>query len=66
MKMMQDDKGNTSSMRAGMFIAVVSGCAVSIMGVYLDRDLFGISTLAIGLVSAGLGFKALQKGKEQE
>jgi len=64
MKMMQDKDGNTSSIRAAMFFCVITGCAVAVMGVYLDRELLGLASLVTGLVGAGFAGKAYQKGKE--
>ena len=52
-------------MRLSMFICVITGCFVAVLGVYKGSDLIGLTTLSAGLVSAGMGFKALQKGKEK-
>ena len=64
MKLLQDNGGNESSMRLGMFICILTGCGIAIMGVYLNRDLIGISSLVLTLVGAGIGGKVMQKGKE--
>ena len=71
MKGLLEEGGKTSSMRAGMFLAVVTGCAVALMGIYAATkpdatiDLVQVSFLSGSLVTAGLGIKAWQKGKEQ-
>ena len=60
-----DSNGKTSSTRVAMFISVLTGCFVAVLGVYKGCDLIGLTTLSSGLVASGMGFKALQKGKEQ-
>ena len=59
------ENGKTSSIRVAMFIAVITGCIVAVIGVWRGVDLFGLTTLSTGLVSAGMGFKAYQKGGEK-
>jgi hypothetical protein len=60
----KEKNGDPSSMRVMAFITVCTGCAVAVLGVLRRLDLVGLTTLSAGLVSAGMGFKALQKGKE--
>lgn len=64
MKILQEDNGNTSSARLGMFICVCSGCFTAILGVYKGVDLVGLGVLVGVLLGAGIGGKVYQKGKE--
>ena len=60
-----ESDGSTSSTRVAMFLCVLTGCAVAVLGVWRGLDLVGLATLSTGLVSAGMGFKVWQKSKEQ-
>ncbi len=65
MKGLLEENGKTSSTRISMFLCVATGCAVALLGVWKgESDLVGLAALSGGLVSAGMGFKVWQKGKE--
>ena len=64
MKMLQDNKGNASSMRLAFLMCVITGCGLAVMGVYLNRDLLGVAGLVASLITPMSGFKAYQKGSE--
>jgi hypothetical protein len=56
--------GETSSMRIALIICVVGSLVIAGAGVWLDRDLIGLSALVSPFLFAGIGGKAYQKGKE--
>ena len=64
MNVIHDKDGKQSSMRATMFGCFLVASALSIMGVYLNRDLIGLSSLVAMFLGFGIGGKAYQKGKE--
>ena len=64
MKTLEDKHGNPSSIRSGMLLCVATGCAVALMGVYLDRDMVGLGVLVAGLIAPITACKAYQKGSE--
>ena len=66
MTYLREKDGTKSSVRLAMFICVLTGCGIAIIGVYLGRDLLGLSGLVLTLVGAGLGGKVWQKGLEKE
>lgn len=71
MKLLQDNQGNESSMRAAMMLCVVIGCACILLSViavnFMESkiDLTSLSALISPLFAIALGTKAYQKGKEQ-
>ena len=64
MRTLEDNKGNKSSMRLAFMMCVITACGLSVMGVYLNRDLLGIAGLTASLITPLAGFKAYQKGSE--
>jgi len=72
MKALQEANGKKSSIRGAMFICVITGCVVAVMGVYgaiqpgATINLTELAFLSGSLVNAGMGCKAYQKGKESE
>ena len=64
MKMLQEDNGNTSSMRVASLIVTLSACGVAILGTWRGIDLLGLASLVTGMLGVTLGAKAYQKGKE--
>lgn len=71
MKMLQDNQGNESSMRAAMMLCVLCGCGsiiIAVIGVTFYKsnvDFTSLSMLLSPLFAIALGAKAYQKGKEQ-
>ena len=66
MKILQENNGNYSSIRAVMVLCALTACAVALLGVYMGRDLLGLTTLVTGLVGAPVAGKVVQKGKESD
>ena len=56
--------GSVSSMRVAMFICVITGCAVGVIGLYKGSDLLTLSGLVATYLAAGIGGKVIQKSKE--
>ena len=59
-----DKNGSTSSMRLAMFICVLTGCGVALLGVWKGQDAVGIAVLVAALIAPVVGGKVAQKGKE--
>jgi len=59
-------KGNVSSVRVMGLICVITACAISIMGVYLGRDLTALGILVGALLVPAFGGKVLQKKQEEK
>jgi len=56
--------GETSSIRVSMFICVLTGCSVAVIGVLNNQDLVGLGVLVGTLIGVGIGGKVAQKSKE--
>jgi uncharacterized membrane protein YfcA len=63
---LKDSKGQKSSVRAGMFIAVVSACGLAFYGLYKEVELLGLTTLCGAFLGAGFGAKVWQKGRAND
>lgn len=65
-----EENGEPSSTRLAMFLCVVSGCAVALMGTYAAMktgatiNLTEVAFLSGALCGAGFTGKVMQKGKE--
>ncbi|MHC5062166.1 MAG: hypothetical protein ACYTFK_13970 [Planctomycetota bacterium] len=56
--------GETSAVRVAMFICIITGCAVGVIGLYKGSDLLTLSGLVATYLTAGIGGKVAQKFKE--
>ena len=65
MKMLQEDNGNTSTMRWCVIISTLSACGVAILGVWRGVDMLGLGALVSGMLGVTLGAKAYQKRAEK-
>ncbi len=65
MKMLQEDNGNSSTMRVASMIVTLSASAVAVLGVWRGVDLLGLASLVTGMLGVTLGAKAYQKSKEK-
>jgi hypothetical protein len=59
------ESGGASSIRAGMFICILTGCYVAIAGLHLGSNLLELLPMSLGIISAGLTAKVAQKGRER-
>lgn len=55
-----------SSMRLMSFIALICGCVIALLGLYLGRDLMGLAALCGVFVTGAFGGKAFQKMTERD
>lgn len=61
---LMEQEGKTSSVRVAMFICVMTGCAVAVLGVLRDRNLIDTAFLCLALLGPGFTAKVTQKKVE--
>lgn len=64
MKGLLNKDGETSSVRAAMFICVITGCIIGVYGLHKGSDLLTLSGLVGTYLAFGIGGKVAQKFKE--
>ena len=64
MKTLQESNGTSSSIRLGMMLCILTGCAVALIGVWTKQDPVGIGVLVAMLIAPITAGKVAQKGKE--
>jgi hypothetical protein len=64
MKLFQEENGKTSAVRIAMFICVITGCVIGVLGLIRGSDLLTLSGLVGTYLVAGIGGKVVQKLKE--
>jgi len=74
LKWYQDDYGDTSFMRIGAMVAICLGGLIILTGLFVAIyeeikqakivDGVALTGIGVGLITAALGFKALQRGAE--
>ena len=60
-KELLSENNKSSMMRFLSWLCVMTGCYISVAGLYLNKDLIQLTALASSLVGLGLGAKAWQK-----
>ena len=66
MDTIKDNDGKTSAVRVGMFVCILSACAMAALAIWKDRDLIDVTILVTPFLITGMGGKVAQKKFEND